>query len=171
MKRINYFAVMAIFFSAVLLISTGTLAGEAKTYKVVNSTGTTASDVHITFSGTGGVVGTRVLYQPAACGQATIPSQPPTQSGYSEIIWPSACVANGDSIIIQVLTTNTLTFTSGYWTDPTHTSSPGIGPVNAGDLTVRTKGVPSLTTWGIVILLALILGSGVYILRRRRAVA
>ena len=171
MNRRNYLAIMAIFFTAVLLLSTGTLAGEAKTYKVVNSTGATASDVHITFSGTGGIVGTRLLYQPAACGQAVIPAQPPTLSGYSEIIWPSACVANGDSIIIQVLTTNTLAFAGGYWTDPTHTSSPGIGPVNAGDLTPRTKGVPSLTTWGIVILLALILGSGVFVLRRRRAVA
>jgi len=172
MKRENRLFVLILCLAAMLLVATSAFGGEAKTYKVVNNTGTTASDVHIIFSGTGGDVTTRVLYQPAACGVPTIPSQSPAVSGYSEIIWPAACIPDGDSIKIQVLTRNSQEFAGGYWTDPAHPTDPGIGPVESGDITeIAPMGVPALSTWGIVALVLILGSTAVYFLRRKRATA
>lgn len=100
-------------------------------YEITNNTGVAASDLHVTFSGSGGFLTVVILADPAGCpaGAAS------TNTNEMIIDWGVACVAPGSSVIVKVSTPNgPLAFAGGYWTDPANQGSPGIGPVNGGDV-------------------------------------
>jgi len=165
---------LAIFvlFGVLALMTTTLQANDVQTYKVTNTTGADAGDLHITFSGTGGSISTVVMQQPAACIVQSYPGNPPTVGNVASVVWTADCVPNGGSVVIRVSTPNgPLAFESGYWTNAANPNGPnGSGAVNAEDI-LEVAEVPSISVIGAFVLVLLLLISGIFIIRRRKAMA
>ncbi len=110
-----------------------------KDFTITNATGQAASDLHVTFTGTGGSLETAVITAPG-CGQPKIPSNGKV-TNTAEIIWPSPCVPAGGSVTIRVCSMNgPLAFAGGHWTN----NNNNIGNVNLPDVvdTGNNQGTP-----------------------------
>ncbi len=162
MNRKVFTTVLTLAFSIFWVASA--FSADTKNYRVDNNTGAAAADLHLTFTGTGGVTATVILRQPGNCPAAVIGATNPVV-----IDWNNACVANGQSVDIQVSTPNgPLAFDSGFWTD---VNDNNIGAVGAGHIRVigdNEYKVPSLTTYGLIALALLLAGMAVWMFRRRR---
>ena len=142
-----------------------------KAYKIKNTTGSAASDLHVVFQGTGGDITTVVIDQPAGCPVASIPSNPPTVGNEMIVNWGVECVAAGDSVTVKVTTPNgPLTVDSGFWTNLANPAAPGSGPVD--DIRdIDMKDGPTRSQWGMITLVSLLLVGGTLVLMRKRAQA
>jgi len=135
---VNSFAIGS-FFDIFTTVSFDDSPRHCQDFTVTNTTGQAASDLHITFAGTGGSLETAVIAAPG-CGQAQIPSNGKV-TNTAEIIWPSACVPAGGTVTIRVCTMNgPLAFAGGHWTN----NNNNIGAVNPADIadTGNNQGVP-----------------------------
>jgi hypothetical protein len=120
----------------VLLLAQSAHAGDTKTFTFTNHTGQTATDLHITFRGTGGnvTINPITIVNPAKCDQGI-----PSSSGNAvDIIWqPQGCVENNSTVSFTVTTNGPgpLEFGEGYWTGP---GAVAIGAVRPGDVEVAS---------------------------------
>ncbi len=104
------------------------------TYVITNNTGNAASDLHVTFTGTGGSLGVTVTANPPGCPVPTTPSNG-TVTNTAVVDWGVNCVQNGQSVTIKVTTDNgPLEFDSGFWTGVGNQEFPGVGEVGADDI-------------------------------------
>lgn len=168
-KKISTILVL---FGILALMTAAAQANDVQTYKVTNTTGADAGDLHITFTGTGGSTSVVVMGHPAGCVVAAYPNNPPAVSNEASVVWTNDCVPPGGVVIIRVSTQNgPLEFDSGYWTNAANPNGPnGSGPVNAEDI-LEIPEVPSISTIGAVVLVLLLIASGIFVIRRRKATA
>jgi len=109
-------------------------SADTKTYKITNGTGAAASDLHVTFTGTGGTITTVVKVNPAGCPAPAIPSNMAV-TNTMVLDWGANCVPAGGSVTVEVTTPNgPLAFSGGCWTSVASPTCPGIGPVNQNDI-------------------------------------
>ncbi len=153
--------------AAVMLSFSQAYAADAKIYRVTNGRGTPASDLHVTFTGTGGNITTVVLTNPEGCPDPAIPSNGAVTNTVV-LEWGDNCVDNEEYVTIKVSTTtdSSLAFSKGFWTDITHPTDPGIGPVGPND--IRQTGIPSLTQWGLIALLTILAGIATWVVLKRK---
>jgi hypothetical protein len=167
-RTIKLFAVIGL---AVALVAVPALAADTKTYVVTNNTNRdqagplTASDLHITFQGTGGHVVVQGINSPQGCPTPRIKDSnnpPGTSTNTIEIDWGQPCVQPGAQVIVTVQTNNgPLNPAGGQWT------APGPTPPRPLD-TVRDIKLPTLTEWGLIALAVLLAGGMGYMIYRRR---
>lgn len=152
--------------AAVMLSFSQAYAADAKIYRVTNGTVTAASDLHVTFTGTGGNITTVILRNPDGCPVPAIPSNGAVTNTVV-LDWGGNCVAVGDYVTIKVSTTtdSLLAFSSGFWTDVANPANPGIGPVD-----IRQTGIPTFTQWGLIALLIILAGVATWVVLKRRRV-
>lgn len=107
---------------------------------VVNNSGRLASDLHVTFTGTGNSVKVEprsVLVPGAGCPAPAVPSNPPVATNEVVIDWGWDCVPNCATVWFAVETPfGPLGFASGHWTGHVGGQVQDIAPVGAGDITV-----------------------------------
>lgn len=112
----------------------GAIANDIERFKITNSTGGNASDLHVTFTGTGGNLSTVVTVNAPGCPAPAIPSNG-TITNTMVLNWAQNCVQPGAMVTVRVSTVNgPLAFDSGFWTNLANPGPPGSGPVNAGDI-------------------------------------
>jgi hypothetical protein len=115
----------------VVLAPVHVLAADARVVSVTNNTGAAASDLHVSFSGTGGDIAVTPgsVLAPAACPSPALGIGAPNEV---VINWGVVCVPAGSSATFQVQTPNgPLSFLSGFWTGP---GGGTIGVVGADDI-------------------------------------
>jgi hypothetical protein len=122
-----------------LLASPAARAGDTKTFTFTNRSGQRATDIHVTFRGTGGsvTVNPLTIVSPPKCAQP----QPSSSGNAVDIVWqPANCIDNNSSVSFTVTTTGPgpLEFGDGYWTGPGGAS---IGAIRPGD--VETTSMPA----------------------------
>lgn len=150
---------------AVVFLSSSLSAADAKMYRIKRVAATPASDLHVVFTGTGGVISVAVLNDIPGCSEATVS----TPGGDLDLTWSSACVDLNEFVLIRVTTPNgPLAFSSGYWTNGPSQPSPGIGLVAPTDI-AEVASLPSMTPLGLIVLAALMIGAGIWFFYRRRS--
>lgn len=102
---------------AALALATSILAFDEKVITVCNTTGLTVSDLHVTFSGTGG----NVSVAPASvfAGACPVPLVPSNGAVTNTVVidWGVPCIPPGACVTFTVRTANgPLNFVSGNWT-------------------------------------------------------
>ena len=118
------------------LCCSSTFAVDIRIYEFTNSTGMSASDLHVEFAGTGGNLTTMLLQSPVGCPEDPMIS--PTGSPMV-IDWGVACIPNGGKVIVKVKTENgPIQFDFGYWTSPGNQGEGGIGTINPNDIVETT---------------------------------
>jgi hypothetical protein len=167
-RTIKLFAVIGL---AVALVAVPALAADTKTYVVTNNTNRdqagplTASDLHITFQGTGGHVVVQGINSPQGCPTPRIKDSnnpPGTSTNTIEIDWGQPCVKPGDKVEVTVQTNQgPLAPAGGQWTGPG-----GPRPLVI-DRDIQPK-LPTLTEWGLIALAVLLAGGMGYMIYRRR---
>lgn len=139
-------------------------------YTVTNNTGQSASDLHMTFTGTGGTLYTVVVSQPSiGTATASIPSNG-TVTNTATIVWPGNFIQNGQSVTVYVASDfGAPQFNSGYWTRNNVPS----GNINPGDIAlVQPNGIPTLSQWGMIIFALMMLTvTLIFVYRKRQTVA
>jgi hypothetical protein len=125
---------------------------------VVNNTGRAASDLHITFTGSGGNVvvdPNGVVVVPGGCPAPTVPSNPPAVTNEVVLDWGADWIAPCANVWFSVKTAfGPLAFNVGYWTSTVDgvpdSNIGGIDPsdINVSPMSVKrvisSEGVPSL---------------------------
>ncbi len=103
---------------ATLLVPSLATAADAVLVKVTNTTGTTARDLHVTFTGTGG----NIKVDPASvfapgCPVPAVPSNPPVVTSTAVLDWGVLCVPPGGSVeFVATTTAGPLAVSSAVWT-------------------------------------------------------
>lgn len=135
-------------------------------YTVTNNTGQSASDLHMTFTGTGGTLYTVMISEPVTgTATASIPSNG-TVTNTATIVWPGNFIQNGQSVTVYVASDfGAPVFNSGYWTRNNVPS----GNINPGDIAlVGSNSIPTLSQWGIIIFFLLMLATTMIFVRRKK---
>lgn len=116
-----------------------TMAQDAQLVTVTNTTGQAVSDLHVIFSGTGGVVqvdpNTVVTTN---CPVPIVPSNPPAVTNTVTIDWQTPCVQPGETVAFMVTTPNgPLNYQGGWWT---------LNGVNVGNIRVGSINITRVRT-------------------------
>ncbi len=127
-----------------------------------NNSGAARTDLHVLFSGTGGTIANQAVISNDGPGAVT--GIAVVGGNEIQIDWGAPGLGVGNTVKFTFTTTNApVTVASATWT-------PGDVPAGEGDVIIVEK-VPSLTEWGLLVLVALLVASGVYVaIRRRQAV-
>jgi hypothetical protein len=113
-----------------LLAAPAADAADARRYRFTNRTGSTASDLHVTFAFTGGSLEGTVVVNAPGCPPPVVPSNG-TVTNTLVVDWRRDCVRPGASVTVDVRTDNgPLDLVGGFWTDRAHQLPPGIGPLD-----------------------------------------
>ncbi len=107
---------------------------------VANNTGQPASDLHLTFSGGGGVLyADPVAIFAGGCPTPAVPSNPPVVTNTVVVDWGVACVTPATYATVLVTTPNgPLTYVSGFWTR----NNVNIGAISSADISVQRVSLP-----------------------------
>ena len=101
-----------------------------KEFTFTNGLDVSASDLHVTYTGTGGSLETILVENAPGCNPPAIPSNGAI-TNTMELIWDSACVDPGESVKVKVCTQNgPLAFAGGHWT----LNNVDIGEINQEDV-------------------------------------
>lgn len=108
---------------------------------VVNNTGNPASDLHVTFTGSGGNLFVNpggVIVAPGPCPVPAVPSNLLKSTNEVVIDWGTSCVAPCATAWFTTLTAfGPLGFESGFWTSMVNgVPDTNIGPVEPGDINI-----------------------------------
>ena len=123
-----------------------------------NNSGAVRTDLHVVFSGTGGTIANAKITANEGNGPATIS----VISGADiQIDWTGAGILVGNSVTFQFTCDFAPTIEWAVWTP---------GDVEVGDANIGiVQKVPSLSHWGLIALLVLLIGAAVFVARRRRS--
>lgn len=131
-------------------------------WTITNNSGASQDTLRILFSDPNNAATLTVTTDPAGCGASTVTK---TAAGTWEIVWPSLCVDNAETLDIEIVdgsVYNAPTFTSGQWL-------PGGQALGTGDVNMNSVVIPTLSTWGLVLLALVLVGAGVLVVRRKRS--
>jgi hypothetical protein len=138
----------------------GSASAQVITWEVTatNNSGAVRTDLHVGFTGTGGSISNAKVITNIENGPATIS----VVSGADVVIdWTGAGIPVGNSVTFQ--------FTCEFWPEINSAVwTPGdveVGEANIGPV----KKVPSLSHWGLIALLVLLIGATAYVTKRRRS--
>lgn len=113
-----------------LLAAPPAAADDARRYRFTNRTGSTASDLHVTFAFTGGSLEGTVVVNAPGCPPPVVPSNG-TPTNTLVVDWRRDCVRPGASVTVDVRTKNgPLDLVGGFWTSRARQEEPGIGPLD-----------------------------------------
>ena len=159
MKR-NTIAILFSFALPSLGIGSNALGNQC--FDITNNSGAARSVLHLNFAGTGGTATLEVRLNANGCLAPTVsnPGSP------WDITWSSACVDNLEKIQISINSGSSVTFTSGSW-DPAG-ANVALAP---GDVVFNPICVPTLSGWGVGVMVLLVLSAATIVLIRRRAPA
>ncbi len=158
MKKIIFSVVIAL---TLLLASSAMAQNHTWKHAAVNTTGQAVDDFHAVYTGTGGSITNVVITRdPGANAVVTV-----TGGNTIDITWDDDSVPAGGILELTFKTTEpSVQVGEAYWTDD---------GADAGvpDTEFFHEELPSLTTYGLIGLALLIVVSGLWIYRRKRAAA
>lgn len=158
MKKIIFAVVIAM----VLMLASSAMAQDyGWRYFALNTTGQAVDDFHAVFTGTGGsITDVEITMDPGTNALVTV-----TGGNTIDIEWDDESVPAGAVLEFTFKTTEpSVQVGEAYWTDNgTNVGAPATG--------LFVKYLPSMTTYGLIGLALLIVVSGLWIYRRKRAAA
>ncbi len=131
--------------------------------EATNNSGAVRTDLHMLFIGTGGSIAAVNVIENDGPGKIT--GTAVVGGNEIRIDWDGDGIAVGNTVKVEFTTTNpTVTLSEpAYWTP----DSVAVDPAP----TMNNVPVPTLSQWGLLVLLLAVVVSGVLFLRRRRAAA
>jgi len=157
---------------ALVALIAGPAFADTKNFRVINNSGSQASDLHLVIGGTGGgLVGGNVvvLVNPANC---ATPNVSVSGGNTVNLDWGVNCVDPGGLAIVRITSVNgnppgPFSLVSGTWS---YTNQGDIA-INVGNDTASIQ-VPTVSQWGLIVMtLALLIAATVIFARRRPATA
>ena len=154
--RLRHFLLMGLACTATALLGTSQGLAHELNVTVTNNSGAAKDSLHITFIGTGGTITDAAILTNGGPGNATISVQSGADVG---IKWDDGGLGDGKTVSFR--------FKCDFLPEPDAYWYPGGDPVPEEDISLIEK-VPSLTQWGLIILLGVLLLSGIIVIRQRR---